>query len=716
MNSHPTPSPNPPPADWVALREELTTVNLQRMWWLLLTSTAISLGFALLNLLEVQDTRFVFWQGLDLGGSVLFLILFWLGRNRLLSPRLRWWLCPAYFAFWMILMDGYYFNALPRYGETVTYALGAIVPAVVILLPPRLFLGLLLPNHVIFCALQFTREAGTESPFDGPVFGALTNGSIGVLVASLAAWFLFAAKRDNFHHERMILARTIQTRQTASHLRAILENIPFQAWLKNAHGSFLAVNGEFIKGSGLKREEIIGRSLSEIYPPERAATYQNEDDDIMAKRRKVDFVESLDAPEGRKWFEVFKSPVIDDTGHVLGTAGLARDVTERKEMEQRLHAADQAKSDFLAAMSHEIRTPMNSVLGYADLLLQMPLQPQQRDYVESIATSGQLLLAVINDILDFSKIEAGKITLQEEPVRLRELILQIKRMFEPLAVRKNLHTQIAVADNVPELVQGDFHRIEQILVNLLSNAIKFTDKGGVELRVTALPSEGDEGHPEIRFAVSDTGIGISAEQLQNLFQPFHQIDATIARQFSGTGLGLVISRRLCEQMRGTIEVQSQPRQGSTFTASVRLPVLSADPDTMAAADPKTVLAPASSLPLRILLVEDNALNRRLVTAILKRWNLSADTAASGPQAVQAAQEVAYDVILMDVQMPGMDGFEVTAKIRAWEKAHPDRLPSRIVALTALAMVDDRARCLEAGMDEYLSKPISPEALRRMLLK
>jgi len=286
-------------------------------------------------------------------------------------------------------------------------------------------------------------------------------------------------------------------------------------------------------------------------------------------------------------------------------------------------------------------------------------------------------------------------------------------MFQPPAGQKGLELRGWVDDDVPPVIVADHRRIEQILVNLLSNAVKFTEFGSVHLRISSRPGADNPGRCEILCHVTDSGIGIAPEQMTNLFQPFTQADTTMARRYTGTGLGLVIVRKLCELMGGGIAVESTPGKGSEFTAS-----FAADcADSCAAEqdppdDPGALADDCSSA--RVLIVEDNLSNRKLITLLLKRWGITPTVAENGHEAVQLVQGVDYDIILMDVQMPGMDGFEATRRIRAWESRRNPPRRRDIIALTALVMPDDRARCLEAGMDGYLSKPIKPESLRRAI--
>jgi len=701
-------------AEWPALREEISAQNLDRMLWLLVTSTTLSVLFVFFNFFETQQSSFVPWQAFDLTGSALFLGLIFLARRALLPPLARWLVSPAYFVFWLILMDGYYFSALPVFGETATFVLGVVTPSILILLPPRYFLSFLIPNYLAFIAILVAGAASSPNAAHD-LAASLANGTLGTLIAALAAWFLFAARRANFRNVRLINQRTIEARRAESNVRAILENMPFQAWLKDTQGRFLAVNRLFAWAHHLPPQEIIQRSTSDLYPPERAEKYLAEDRQII-RTGKSDYVEqSLETPDGTVWFEVFKSPVVDEHGAVIGTAGLARDITERKEMEEKLLAANKVKSEFLATMSHEIRTPMNSVLGYAELLRGTALDPAQRAHIESIVNSGKLLLTVINDILDFSSMEAGKITLREESVNLPELMKRILDMFALPVREKDLEMKLLIDEDVPEFIQADPRRIEQVLVNLVSNAVKFTPAGSIEIRVSLRTLSVAESEPsrEIQFRVTDTGIGISPAQIKLLFKPFSQVDSAIGRRYGGSGLGLVIARRLCEMMGGRIEVRSVPGTGTTFVASISASVAL----PRRGHERKKAAAPASPpvafIP-RVLVVEDNKSNRRLVSLMLKKWGIVPVLVEGGEAAVQAAREENFDLILMDIQMPGMDGLAATARIREDEARAATGHRARIVALTAFAMPDDKARCLAAGMDDYLTKPLDAGALRRLI--
>ena len=359
-------------------------------------------------------------------------------------------------------------------------------------------------------------------------------------------------------------------------------------------------------------------------------------------------------------------------------------------------SADRAKSEFLANMSHEIRTPLNAVIAIGELLADTELDRSQAELIGLIRSSGESLLVVINDILDLSKIEAGRLTIETRPVSIEAVVKDSLAMVRPLLDEKNLTCAIDIAQ-CPSHVETDEVRLRQVLSNLLSNAAKFTMVGGVcvEARWSA------ESEPMLEIAVVDTGIGIPVEEHKRLFEPFVQVDASTTRRFGGTGLGLVICRQLCDMLGGWISVDSEPGVGSTFRFAIRAPV-SVTSDEVSRADTAVDLD-TEPLPHRVLLVEDSETNRMVAIALLARLGIEPDVAVDGAEAVAMAKTNIYDAILMDIQMPVMDGVEATALIRAHFADASDR--PYVIALTADALSGDREQYLDAGLDDYVAKPL-----------
>jgi signal transduction histidine kinase/HPt (histidine-containing phosphotransfer) domain-containing protein len=406
------------------------------------------------------------------------------------------------------------------------------------------------------------------------------------------------------------------------------------------------------------------------------------------------------------WVRSLGHVVTDAAGKPTDMFGVTQDITSFKMLEVAMTFAredaeetTQVKSMFLANMSHEIRTPMNAIIGLSHLALRTELTDKQRDYLTKIHGAGTALLAIINDILDFSKIEAGRLDLERTEFRLDDVISGVTTVTTLKAQEKGLELLVEVPPTVPRFVLGDPLRLGQILTNLVNNAVKFTARGKISLRVELIARTGEAC--ELRFAVQDTGIGMTPEQASRLFQPFTQADMSTTRQYGGTGLGLTICRRLVELMGGQIWLESEPGKGSTFFFTARLDV--GDGTALAAGDARDALDAISFPGLRVLLAEDNEINRQIAVELLQGTGASVDVALHGGEAVEKILRGGdYHLVLMDMQMPEMDGYEATARIRAAGFAS---LP--IIAMTAHATTEERQRCLDAGMNDHVAKPIDP---------
>ncbi len=482
-------------------------------------------------------------------------------------------------------------------------------------------------------------------------------------------------------------------------------------------------------------EQVWGRSRESVYEdPEawRKAVHPDDRDRTQTASgerelgRAVEFEYRIHTPDGaEKWIRTRSFPVRNSGGELIRTVGISEEITEQKRHETELilaregaEAANKAKSRFLANMSHEIRTPMNGVIGMIQLLLQTELTPEQRHFAEVAQTSGKTLLSLIDSILDLSKIEARKIVLETVDFNIRQLVADVGRLVSVQADSKGVRVEWHVSPGVPPLLKGDPHRLKQVPTNLSSNAVKFTERG--EVRLNAEAEFPRDNKVTVRFTIADTGVGIPPENAAPLFSPFTQADASTTRRYGGTGLGLVISKQLVELMGGSIGFESRANQGSTFwfTAAFEaanpigqecLAACAQEPSRPIAAGAVKVRAHRTGV--RILLAEDNATNRVVALAQLKKLGYDADAVNDGAEAVEAVRRGGYDLVLMDCQMPVMDGFEATRRIR--QSARPD-IP--IVALTASAMSGDREQCFRLGMNDYLSKPVDLIALEDMLDK
>ncbi len=506
--------------------------------------------------------------------------------------------------------------------------------------------------------------------------------------------------------------RTEELRASESRTKAVVENCPSAIYLKDTDSRIKLVNSRYKEIFEVDADVVIGKSSDEWLPRQLADKILAADREVIRTGKSQEFEYEHCSPSGScRYLLSTKFPVVDETGRVMAIGGFVTDITSQKRAMEATEAAklsaesaNDAKSQFLANMSHEIRTPMNGVLGMARLVLDTDLQEEQRDFVDTIVECGESLLTIINDILDYSKLDSGKLSLELENFDPRDAVNGVMQLMGQQIEEKNLDWRLSYADNVPYQVVGDPGRIRQVLINLVGNAIKFTEEGSITIEITA--PELDDTAALLRIAVSDTGVGIREIELTHLFERFSQADTSSTRRFGGTGLGLSISRQLVELMGGEISVESTVGRGSTFAFTTRLaPVKISAPEHTEA--PRTEALGGVSRPLHILLAEDNAVNRRIAVAMLNKAGHRVGVAADGIEAVNAVHQEEFDVVLMDVQMPNMDGVAATRAIRtlSGDKA---RIP--IIAVTANAMAGDREHYLASGFDDYVSKPFAPEEL------
>ena len=522
--------------------------------------------------------------------------------------------------------------------------------------------------------------------------------------------------------EGQLRALNHQLAETERFMRLVTDNIPARLAYWDSDRRCLFVNRAGHAKWGKRREDFVGRTSTEIFG--QAFTGTNEPYSAAALRGEAqDFEREEQTPSGDKavmWLHY--EPDIRD-GRVVGFFSMATDVTRTREAERRLReineqllsaldraeAGSRAKSMFLSNMSHEIRTPMNAILGFTHLMRRDIQDPAQSERLRKVSDAADHLLRIINDILDLAKIESGRLRLETADFSLDDVLSRTTMLVSEDAHDKGLELVIAT-DRVPDRLHGDPTRLSQALLNLLGNAIKFTERGVVRLSVVLL--EQDPPHLKLRFDVHDTGIGIEPAQLDALFTPFQQADGSTTRRFGGTGLGLAITKHIAELMGGEVGADSTPGVGSRFWFSARLmlqsPAAAAVPTTSQPAD----LARAAPhwRSARVLLAEDNRINQDVAVELLRTVGIVPDVADDGAQAVQMARATAYDLILMDVQMPGVDGLQATRELRSGR----DALAVPIVAMTAGAFVEDRKACLAAGMNDHIAKPIELSALHATL--
>ena len=495
-------------------------------------------------------------------------------------------------------------------------------------------------------------------------------------------------------------------------LKGILDNLQDTYYRTDVDGVLLFVSSSVEPLLDYKPEELIGHKITEFYtnPNQREVFIQAMlDNDGHVEQYPI----TLRHKNGSTiWMSTNAHFLLDDLGNVIGIEGTGQDFTARRIAEQNLlkakeqaEQANRAKSLFLANMSHEIRTPMNGVIGFTSLLSQTSLDKEQADYVDTINTSVNDLLIIVNDILDFSRIESGKIELHTKVVNTRECLNSVVRLFDAAAKIKSLNLQCIISNNVPEHLIVDPLRLRQVIANLIGNAVKFTDQGSITLRAERFKNNLSD---ELRIEVVDSGKGVEDSEKDRLFDAFTQANHSIHRPGSGTGLGLAISKQLVELMQGSIGVKDNQDSGAIFW--ITLPVIETDQLPEVIQDSSITEVVDRYAGLRVLIADDNAINRKLITTLLSQRGVIISEADDGHSALDLALNNQFDLIFMDIRMPGLNGIEVTEKLRA----ENDDIYTPIIALTAHALPHEQKTFLDAGMDTCITKPVLDYQLFKLL--
>ena len=511
--------------------------------------------------------------------------------------------------------------------------------------------------------------------------------------------------------KQKVIEKNLSTSQRE--LKGILDNLQDTYYRTDAEGFLEFVSSSVEPLMGYVPKELIGHKITDFYThPEQRETF------IQALASNNGHVEQYPITLRHKngsviWMSTNAHFLLDESGSVVGIEGTGQDFTARKKAEDNLieakdqaEQANKAKSLFLANMSHEIRTPMNGVVGFTNLLSNTNLDERQSDYVNTINTSVNDLLTIINDILDFSRIESGKMELQTEVVNTRECLSSVVRLFSAAAKIKSLELECVISDDSPEYLLVDPLRLRQIVSNLIGNAIKFTDCGSITLNIKKI--SGNESN-ELLIEVIDTGRGIDESERSQLFDSFSQADHSIYKSDSGTGLGLAISKQLIELMHGSIGVNNNSNNGSTFWVS--LPIIKTNQSPVAESENCLTESGNQYAGLHILVVDDNAINRKLITTLLNQRGITTSEAEEGKRALELALDNKFDLIFMDIRMPGLNGIEVTEKIR--EKTD---IRTPIIALTAHVLPHEQKTFIGAGMDACITKPVLNQQLFEIIDK
>lgn len=598
-----------------------------------------------------------------------------------------------------------------------------------------IFVGMGISYLLLYIVLQklFSINSYARAISSGDLNSKLnlhSSDELGELADSLRS-MVSTLKHNQDQLQDLVAKRTEQLKSSqnklykeTSLLKTILNTVPDLIFYKDMNGTYKGCNKSFCEFAGAAEDKIVGSNDIELFhiSEEQALLFMS--DDLKVFNKEIEMLvkeEEVTYPDGSKaYFETIKTLYYSEDSEPFGMVGISRNIQMRKETErahalaiQRAEEANQAKSEFVARISHEIRTPLNAIIGMNYLMKQICPTTQQQEYLHKAEVSAKNLLSILNDVLDFSKIESGRLEIEKNPFSVRDVIRDIVIMNDSVAKAANLWFEIDIDPTIPTTLLGDSMRINQVLLNLVSNAIKFSQQGAI--RIALRTEREDESGIALAFSVQDQGIGMTPEQQTRLFIPFTQADGSTTRRYGGTGLGLSICKKLVNLMGGGIKATSVEGVGTTFYFTLwlekakklsRTPEIAAqEQDSTAGAEPGNCLAGHT-----ILLVEDNLINQEIALAILTSLGLTVDVAENGQEAVDMVLVNEYSLVLMDIQMPVMDGYQATRLIRNEERL--STLP--IIAMTANAMRSDREDCLLAGMNEHLSKPFEPAMLKTVL--
>lgn len=587
------------------------------------------------------------------------------------------------------------------------------IPFYSILSAPFLFPILL---FLLFCLQLFLfYERLEHDPASINLPSTFLHGLAFILVLSFSAAALFVQTRErslsNIAHEK---TRLLEAAIAYGKDSVVITDAQFN----NDGPHIIYVNEAFTRVTGYLAEEVIGKNPKFLQGKDSdRSTLARLKECLVQGKQFSGEIKNYSKDGIAYWLDINIAPVRDSTGRITHYASVQRDVTDRKAFEKELtitkeaaEVANRAKGDFLANMSHELRTPMNGIIGLSDLLLEMNLNHEQKELGEAVNASARNLLILLNDILDLSKIEAGELTLENISFDIRRAVRQTIELMAPLASRKGVVLESTINPIVPERLMGDPGRLQQIMTNLASNAIKFTEVGYVRLDITTQRA----GNREIllQMRVEDTGIGIPEDKRDIIFGKFTQADVSTARKYGGTGLGLAITKELVEMMGGRIRFDSAETKGTTFYVSIPLEVAATEQSQIYQKSAIATPRMGMNIQARVMIVDDHPVNLLFLRKVLKKMGFAnVDEATGGLQALKLARKNDYDLIFMDCQMPEMDGFEASARIREVEDFSNQ---IKIIAVTADAMKGARERCIDAGMNDYISKPVDIEKLEAIL--